>query len=72
MKSIRKRSAAILLSQAYAESPEYLVGDIMQMRGSHKGLSKMMIPMILKMKAKHIETLLNDQIGEKYYHVKTT
>jgi len=75
-KTISKRTAAINIAKANLQSPEYLINDIMQFfttKKDYAALSKSLVPVLMKMKAKHLETILNGYLNEEEsVHVKTT
>jgi len=75
-KTISKRTAAINIAKANLQSPEYLINDIMQYfttKKEYASLSKSLVPVLMKMKAKHLEEILNGYLDEEdSVHVKTT
>jgi len=74
-RSIRKRSAALYIAKDYYNAPEYLLAHIMEYWPSsqYAKLTKMMVPMLQKLKAKHLQNIINEsRFVDDQIHVKTT
>ena len=71
--SISKRRAVELILRAYTNAPEYLFEQIISSVG-YKQSTALLAPALMKMKAKHLEKILKEDMynEDTNFYVRTT